>query len=105
MSLRPLSDSERAAARDKATAARAARATVKADLKSGEVTVAAVIASGARDEAIGRLKVSDLLQSLPGVGKVRAAAIMEEMGISSTRRVRGLGVHQRTALVAHLGER
>lgn len=105
MSLRPLSDSERAAARDKATAARAARAAVKNELKSGDVTVAEVIASSAQNEAIGRLKVSDLLESLPGVGKVRANAIMEEVGIASTRRVRGLGVHQRAALIDHLGER
>lgn len=105
MSLRPLSDSERAAARDKATAARAARAAVKNELKTGDATVAEVIASSAQNEAIGRLKVSDLLESLPGVGKVRASAIMEEVGIASTRRVRGLGVHQRAALIAHLGER
>ncbi|GAB3522386.1 integration host factor, actinobacterial type [Arthrobacter monumenti] len=105
MSLRPLSDSERDAARHKATAARAARATVKAELKSGETTVADVIARSAENEAIGRLKVSDLLESLPGVGKVRATAIMEEVGIAPTRRVRGLGVHQRAALIAHLGER
>lgn len=105
MSLRPLSDSERDAALHKATAARAARATVKAELKSGEATVANVIARSAENEAIGRLKVSDLLESLPGVGKVRSTAIMEEVGIAATRRVRGLGVHQRAALIAHLGER
>lgn len=105
MSLRPLTPSERAAARSKATEARAARAAVKAKLKSGQVTVADVIASGASDEAIGRMKVSDLLESLPRVGKVRASAIMEDIGIAPTRRVRGLGVHQRSALIAYVRSR
>lgn len=105
MSLRPLTSNERAAARGKATAARATRAAVKAKLKSGQVTVAEVIASGAKDEAIGRMKVSDLLESLPRVGKVRASAIMDEIGIASTRRVRGLGIHQRKALIAYVEAR
>jgi ribosomal protein S13 len=45
------------------------------------------------------MKVSALLESLPGVGKVRARQIMAEIGISETRRVRGLGTHQISALV------
>lgn len=105
MSLKPLSDSERTAARHKATAARARRAAVKEKLKTGETTVAEVIADSSTDEAIGRLKVSDLLESLPGVGKVRAGTIMADVGIAPTRRIRGLGVHQRQALVTYLGAR
>ena len=35
---------------------------------------------------------------MPGVGKIRAAQIMERLGISETRRVRGLGDKQREAL-------
>lgn len=105
MSLKPLSDSERTAARHKATAARAKRAVVKDKLKAGETTVAEVIENSDGDEAIGRLKVSDLLESLPGVGKVRASTIMEDVGIAPTRRIRGLGVHQRRALVTYLEAR
>ena len=37
------------------------------------------------------MKVSALLESMPGVGRVRARQIMEEVGISESRRVRGLG--------------
>ena len=90
MALRLLTDEERAAARDKATAARAARAEVKAKLRAAD------------DEALSRMKVSDLLESAPGIGKVRSAAIMEDIGIARTRRVRGLGVHQRKALIEQL---
>ncbi|MBT1003739.1 DNA-binding protein [Paenarthrobacter sp. DKR-5] len=105
MSLRPLSADERSAALEKAAAARTARAQVKNKLKDGSVTVAEVLEAGKDEEAIGRLKVSELLEALPGVGKVRATAIMSEVGIAPTRRVRGLGVHQRKALVDHLGVR
>jgi ribosomal protein S13 len=46
------------------------------------------------------MRVSALLESMPGVGKVRAAGIMEELGISPSRRVRGLGANQAAALRA-----
>ena len=45
------------------------------------------------------MKVSTVLESLPGVGKVRAQKIMEELDISATRRVRGLGAKQREMLL------
>lgn len=99
VSLRPLTPSERTAAREKATAARATRAKVKAELKSGRRTVADVLEAAGADEAVGRLRVSEMLEALPRIGHVRAAALMEELGIAETRRVRGLGVHQRTALI------
>ncbi|OMH26054.1 DNA-binding protein [Tersicoccus phoenicis] len=102
MALKPLTTDERARARDKATAARTVRADAKARLKSGKASIAAVIDSGASDEAIGRMKVSEMLESLPGVGKKRSAAIMTEVGISPSRRIRGLGVHQRKALIDYL---
>ena len=41
------------------------------------------------------MKVSNVLESLPGVGKVRAQKLMEELDISASRRVRGLGAKQR----------
>jgi hypothetical protein len=102
VSLKPLTDVERTQAREKATAARAVRADIKARLKTGKLSVADVIENRDGDDAVGRLKVLDLLKALPGVGDVRAAAIMSDVGIAATRRVRGLGIHQRKALVLHL---
>jgi hypothetical protein len=89
---------ERAANLEKAAAARKIRAEVKTGLKHGTVTLPAVIDRGATDDAIGKMKVTALLEALPGVGKVRAAQIMERLGIAETRRVRGLGTNQREAL-------
>ena len=40
------------------------------------------------------MRVSELLESIPGFGKVRVSAILERLGISSTRRIQGLGVLQ-----------
>lgn len=98
MSLKPLSERERAAALQKAAAARTIRAEIKQKVKAGKLGIPEVIATADKDEAVGRLKVSELLEALPGVGQVRASAIMEHIGIAQTRRLRGLGIHQRKAL-------
>ena len=100
MALPPLTPEQRSAALEKAAAARRERAAVKNRLKHASGSVAEVIAEGRPHEIIGKLRVSALLESLPGVGRVRAAAIIEELGISPTRRVRGLGANQAAALIA-----
>jgi ribosomal protein S13 len=51
------------------------------------------------------MKVSSVLESLPGVGKVRAQKTMEELDISATRRVRGLGSKQRQLLLDRFGKK
>lgn len=99
MALPPLTPEQRAAATEKAKEARRTRAQVKNRLKNGQGSLADVITEGASDDAVGKMKVSALLESLPGVGKVRARRIMDEIGISESRRVRGLGTHQARALV------
>jgi uncharacterized protein GlcG (DUF336 family) len=104
MVLRPLSASERTDALNKAAAARATRAAAKESLKNGTSSAAQIINSAVEDEAMARMKVSELLEALPGVGKVRAAAIMKQLGIAASRRLRGLGVHQRRALVDFIDE-
>ena len=96
-----LTPEQRAAALAKAAEARAARADIKARLKMGSITLREALASD--DVNIGKLKVVSLLESLPGVGKVKARNIMAEIGISETRRVRGLGPHQQAALIERFG--
>jgi len=103
VALPPLTPEQRAAALQKATAARQARAEVKNRLKYSQGALSDVIAQGRQDDVIGKLKVVALLESMPGVGKVKARAIMSEIGISETRRVRGLGPHQAKALVERFG--
>ena len=64
-----------------------------------------VLAEGEQNEVIGKMRVSELLQSMPGLGKVRAAQVMERLKISESRRVRGLGAKQIAALVAEFPDR
>jgi guanylate kinase len=45
------------------------------------------------------MRVIELLESMPGYGKIRAQAMMDKFAISPTRRVKGLGRHQRVALL------
>jgi hypothetical protein len=96
--LPPLTPEERAAALEKAAAARKARAALRDRLKHSGASLSDVLASGETDEVIGKMRVAAVLESMPGVGKVRAQRIMEKLGISPNRRVRGLGTHQRRAL-------
>ncbi|MFD2024702.1 integration host factor, actinobacterial type [Promicromonospora aerolata] len=103
MALPPLTPEQRAAALEKAAEARRARAEIKNKLKYSQGSLKEVIEQGQQDDVVGKLKVVSLLESLPGVGKVKAKAIMEEIGIAETRRVRGLGPHQSAALIERFG--
>ena len=105
MALPPLTPEQRSAALEKAAQARRERAEVKARLKQADVSLAEVVKEGQQDDIIGKMKVSALLESLPGVGKVRAQQLMERLGISETRRVRGLGSNQIAALEREFGGR
>ena len=66
MALPPLTPEQRAAALEKAAEARRVRAEVKNRLKRSGASIAEVIASGQTDDIIGKMKVSALLESMPG---------------------------------------
>ena len=105
MALPPLTPEQRQAALDKAAASRRERAEVKNRLKHSGATLAEVIKQGQNNEVVGKMRVSELLQSMPGIGKVRAHQVMERLNISQTRRVRGLGVNQVAALLEEFPSR
>ena len=100
-----LTPEQRQAALDKAAASRRERAEVKNRLKHSGASLAEVLDEGQHNEVIGKMRVIELLQSMPGIGKVRAQQMMEKLKISETRRVRGLGAKQAPALVAEFGRR
>lgn len=104
MALPSLTPEQRALALQKAADARRERAAVKNRLKYAGGDLAAVIRDGRTNEVIGKMRVSALLESMPGVGPVKAAQIMDEVGISESRRVRGLGHNQVAALLARFTE-
>jgi transposase len=94
-----LTPEQRAAALEKAAAARKSRAELKDKLKRGDTTLADVLRLADENEVVGKLKVSAVLEALPGIGKVRAGQIMERLRIAESRRLRGLGEHQRRSLL------
>ena len=98
-----LSDEARAAALAKAGEARRIRAELKQRLKMGSISLVELLEQAENDEIIGKTKVLAVLQSLPGVGKVKARRTMEDIGIADNRRIRGLGDNQRSELLALLG--
>ena len=97
----PLTPEQRAAALAKAAEARAARAEIKARLKMGSMSLSEVLTS--TDGNVGKLKVVSMLESLPGVGKVKARKVMEDIEIADNRRVQGLGAQQKQKLLDLLG--
>jgi len=96
-----LTPEQRTAALAKAAEARAARAEIKARLKMGSMSLDDAL--GSDDVNVGKLKVVSMLESLPGVGKVKARKIMEDVEIADNRRVQGLGAQQKAKLLELLG--
>src|SRR5438309_8959361 len=99
-----LSPDQRQAALEKAATARRLRAELKEKLKMGSLTLQELLQQGDADEIVGKMKVLSVLESLPGLGKVKARRLMEEVGISETRRIQGLGDKQRQKLFELLGQ-
>jgi len=100
-----LTAEQRKAALAKSTASRQVRAAIKARVKSGDLSLSAVLELAQNDEAIAKMRVAELLESFTGVGKVRALATLERLEISLTRRIQGLGVAQRQNLLREFPDR
>ena len=94
MALPTLTDEQRKAAMDKALEVRRHRAAVKAKIKAGELAIDDVVG----DPDCARMRVSEMLRSLPGIGKAHAASIMALAGVPENRRLQGLGSRQLAAL-------
>ena len=98
------SPEQRAAAAAKAVRARAVRADLRRDLTDGRLTLAAAFDLAAGDDeaatAVAAMRVTVLLESLPGVGERGVDHAVTALAIPIGRRVRGLGPAQRAELVA-----
>src|SRR2546425_1951673 len=105
MPLPQLTEEQRRQALVKAAEARKRRAEVKAQLKNGALGLSEILELAESNEIVGKMKVSAMLEALPGVGKVRAQKVMEELQISPSRRLRGLGDKQKQALKERFGRR
>ncbi len=101
MALPTISDEQRRQALAKAVRTRQERAKLKGRLKDGSMTLNQVL-SDSSNPVIAKMRVKSLLEALPGVGKVSAKKIMNDIGISETRRIQGLGTRQRDLLLKEL---
>ena len=79
MALPRLTPEQRQANLEKAAASRRERAEIKNRLKHSGASIVDVLQQGQENEVIGKMQVVDLLQSMPGVGKVRARQMMERL--------------------------
>lgn len=98
-----ISPEQRLAALEKAAAVRTQRAEIKVELKKGSVSLATLLERAPKEDLVGKMKVSAVLENLPGYGKVKAQKVMEQVGISETRRLQGLGANQKSQLLALVG--
>ena len=89
-----LSIEQRQEALLKAAASRKRRSEVKMKIKSGEFSIDAVLEIAKSEDAVAKMRVKELLESMSGVGKVRALGLMQRLNISPTRRIQGLGRQQ-----------
>jgi len=72
---------------------------LKQQLRLGSLTFRELLAKAKDDEVAAKIKVLAVLESLPGLGKVKARRVLDEAGVSDTRRVQGLGQHQKEKLL------
>ncbi len=98
-----LTDEQRRAALVKAAEARRVRAEIKELLKMGTLSLSELLDRSDNDRILAKMKVLAVLEALPKLGKVKARRTMDEVGISDSRRLRGLGSQQRAELVARFG--
>lgn len=103
MAVPEIGDDDRRAALAKAKQARQDRAALKVALKAGEVSLDEVLAAADHNDVVAKMRAVEVLESLPGVGKVTAQQLMDELAIAGSRRLRGLGSRQRAALLARFG--
>ena len=93
MNLPPiLSKSDRTLAGHKAVAARKERSEIKSQLAAGQISIFDLF-NDVRDSVM-RMKLSDALKAVPGVGEKRVEHIFAKTGISKSRRIAGVGRKQ-----------
>ena len=83
MALPDLTPEQRAQALEKATQARRRRAEVKNALKARSMNLSEVLELAERDDAVAKMKVVTLLESLPRVGTNTAAVLMDQYKIAA----------------------
>ena len=101
MGVPKISEEDRKKALAKAQQVRKERAALREEMKAGKLAMKDVI-DRKGDDIVGGMRVKYVLESMPGIGKVRAKEIMDQIGIDENRKVKGLGTRQVAALLERL---
>jgi guanylate kinase len=96
-----MSDEDRRKALELSKESRQLRAKYKNLISSGELSFAQFLSISDAEPTLQRMRVRDLLEAIPGYGRVRVENLMKRSAISPTRRVQGLGKNQRISLLEH----
>jgi hypothetical protein len=105
MAVPVLTNEQRIAASAKAVEIRTKRAAVRRQLKESKVSFAEVLSVADSDDVVSGMRVVTILESLPGIGKVKASSLMESCDIAMSRRMKGLGSTQAQKLKSALNGR
>ena len=101
MGVPKISEEDRKKALEKAQKVRKERAALREEMKAGKLAMKDVLDRKGED-IVGGMRVKYVLESMPGIGKVRAKEIMDQIGIDENRKVKGLGTRQVAALLERL---
>lgn len=88
---------------EKAKQARKRRAAILKSVADGSYSVADVLNMADADGVVARMKVFTLLKAVPGYGFARTQQTMKRLHIAESRRIGGLGIRQRAALIEQFG--
>jgi hypothetical protein len=95
-----LTDEQRRQALAKAASVRRRRAEIRMQLKAGDLAMRELLDLAQGDEAIATMRVLAVLESMPRLGKVGARRTLNRLGIAESRKIQGLGLHQREGLLS-----
>lgn len=104
MALPTMTNEQRTEALEKANQTRKERAEIRKKIGDGKLTIQDVFTmSDEGNTAAAKMRVTQLLNSFPRIGRVKAEKIVDRCDISRTRRVQGLGTAQRRKLIEAFG--
>jgi guanylate kinase len=98
-----LTSEDRGRALQLARESRKRRADFKSKVRSGQLRWYQALDSN--DEAIMKMRVKELLESIPKLGEIRVTNLLDSIGISHARRIQGLGSRQKNELLRELANR
>lgn len=105
MAVPVLTNEQRIAASAKAVEIRTKRAALRRQLKDSKISFTDVLSVADTDLIVSGMRVVTILESLPGIGKIKASVLMETCDIAPSRRMKGLGSTQAQKLKSALNGR